>query len=81
MYQWHLTPGGVNLKTNFDFLETLPCKMISTAITFLDDGVSLEHVNTLKIKVWVYLEMAFWIGASNNAAAAVTTEDDVDDDA
>ena len=33
--------------------------MISTAITFLDDGVSLEHVNTLKIKVWVYLEMAF----------------------
>ena len=73
MYQWHLTPGGVNLKTNFDFLETLPCK--------IDDGVSLEHLNILKIKVWGYLEMAFWIAASNNAAATVTTEDDVDDDA
>ena len=22
MYQWHLTPGGVNLKTIFNFLES-----------------------------------------------------------
>ena len=35
MYQWHLTPGDVNLKTNFDFLEKLICKMISTAKPFL----------------------------------------------
>ena len=35
MYQWHLKPGGVNLKTIFNFLETLPCKMISTAKPFL----------------------------------------------
>ena len=38
MYQWHLTPGGVNFKTNFDFLETLPYKMISTAKPFLATG-------------------------------------------
>ena len=38
MYQWHLTPGGVNLKTNFDFLEKLPYKMISTAKPFLATG-------------------------------------------
>ena len=35
----------------------------------------MEHLNTLKIKVWGYKEMAFWT-ASNNAAAAATTEDD-----
>ena len=34
----------------------------------------------LKIKVWGYLEMAFWITASNNGAAAATTDDDDDDD-
>ena len=31
MYQWHFTPGDVNLKTIFIVLETLTCKMISTA--------------------------------------------------
>ena len=34
MYQWHLTRRGDNLKTNVDFIEMLPCKMISTAKLF-----------------------------------------------
>ena len=76
MYQWHLKPGGVNLKTIFNFLETLPCKMISTAKPFL----AKSFVGTLKIKVWGYLEMAFRITSSNNAAAPATTTDDDDDD-
>ena len=35
MLSKHLTPGDVNLKAMFNFLETLTCKMSSTAKPFL----------------------------------------------